>query len=549
MSTSVYRWVLLVSVAWLVLYPLGWLFSPVLQAGATGKLVSIVTKASTYDMILDTLILGLAVAAFATILGAIFGWLTAVTNIRFRRSIDVLMMLPLIMPPFVMAMAWIFLAGPETGLLNRPLEAMGLEMRFNIFSLTGLVWVIGLHTMPYVYMNVKAGVLQLDISVEEAARAAGANWIKTLRYITVPLLMPSIGAGALLSFIVATEMFGVPKILGHGTGVNVLALGIFDSLQYPTDYVKAAILAAMMLVIAFSVTALYRRLLLAHEGRYATVGVRGSAANRRIPLPWRNLISISAVLFLGLSVILPAVVLTLASLLPAWTGNIDLGSLSFEAYREVFGLGIARRGFVNTLVFSVIATVFAIALGTLVAYVSLRSRWRFKGTLDYLASLPFALPGMALGVGLLIAYLRPPVLYGTAAILVLAFMTRYLAIAVRNSMGALAQIDRSMEEAARAAGARPWQMYWYIVLPLIAASVLGTSTLVTAAIIREMSAAILLYSYGNEVLSVAMYAVWESGDFSQATAIGVVMTIMVLSLAGIGRLIMGSTHQQGAPKA
>ena len=188
--------------------------------------------------------------------------------------------------------------------------------------------------------------------------------------------------------------------------------------------------------------------------------------------------------------------------------------------------------------YSVVATVLAVGIGTAVAYVSLRSRWRLKSLLDYLAALPFTLPGMAIGLGILIAYLHPPIiLYGTGAIMILAFVTRYVAIAVRNGMGALAQVDRTMEEAARAAGAPPWRVHLHIVVPLIAASTLGTSTLLIAAIIREMSASILLYGYGTEVLSVAMFSIWESGNLAQATALGVMMTLIVLTLAGAARLL------------
>lgn len=537
MTGRLSNWLLLIVVAWLVLYPLGWLFAPVLDGEAAGRVAEILTSRLTYEMIGDTLLLGASVTIFATAVGTALAWLSTATQLRFRYAIDVLMILPLIIPPFVMGMAWIFLAGPQAGLLNNVLESLGIGFRFNIFSMPGLIWVIGLHTMPYVYLNVKAGVLQLDSSVEEAARASGAGWFATLRHVTLPLLLPSIGAGALLAFIVTAEMFGVPKLIGQGTGTTVLSLGIYDSLKYPSDFVQAAVLALLMLAIAVALTAAYRRMLLAQEGRYATVGARGARAAGRIALPGQNFVSVLVLLFLGTAVVLPTAVLVLASFTPVWTGRIDFSNLSLDVYRSVLSLDLMRRGLVNSILFSIVATIIAIALGTAIAYVSLRSRWRFKGLLDYLAALPFTLPGMALGVGLLIAYLRPPVLYGTAALMILAFVTRYIAIAVRNGMSALAQVDRAMEEAARAAGARSWRLHVHIVVPLIAASTIGTSTLLVAAIVREMSASILLYSYGTEVLTVAMFSVWESGDLAQATAIGVIMTVIVLALAGIGRLL------------
>lgn len=545
---SAFRWLVLIIVGWLVVYPLAWLFAqPLIKGHTLQKLTYVLSGQSAYTTIADTLLLGLGVALFSIVVGTPLAWLTSSTDLRFRQATNALILLPLLLPPFVSAMAWIFLAGPAKGLLNQGLSALGLHAGIDIFSYGGLVWVIGLHTTPYVYLNVQAGLGQLDVSVEEASRAAGASLLTTLRRVTFPMLTPSIASGALLAFTVAVEMFGVPKLLGQGAGMSVLSLAIYDNLKYPPDYATAAIFGALLLIIVGVIIAVYRRLVVAQAGRYATVGVRGSREGSRIRLRWRNVISLLVVAFLAFAVVLPTVILFATSLLPAWTGQIDFGRMGLSNYRALLELGAAKRGFVNSIEYSLVAVVIALTLGTAVAHVSLRHNWRFRNLLDYLSSIPLALPGMALGVGLLIAYLRPPVvLYGTGVIMVLAYVTRYLGVAVRNSMGALSQIDRSMEEAASAAGARFFQVQSLIVLPLIARSVIGTSITVVAMIMREMSASILLYGFGTEVLSVVLFNFWETGQLDVAAAIGMVMSVLALALSGLGRGLLALRRTSSA---
>jgi iron(III) transport system permease protein len=437
---------------------------PSLDAYAT-----VVGRSLYYQSLINTFELGIGAAAVSVVLGAPLAFAVARTDMPRRGLVRTLVTASYVAPPFLLAIAYVILAAPNTGALNRAVIALfGVERGpFNAYTLPTLIFVTALHTFPAVFLLTVAALETIDGSLEEASRILGAGRLRTTLRVTIPLVMPSVLGGALLAFVTAIALFGSQAILGIPGRVYTLPTRVYQVLGYPPDYALASALSMLLVALTVLALALQRRWI----GRGApTIGGRGSVPER-VPLgAWRWPALGTCALVILVAVVLPYAALGAVSLMRAWPAGFAAGNITLENYRAVlFGLEVTQRAISNSLLLGILTATVTMALGVTIATIDLRGRMRGRRLLDYLSVIPLGIPGIVLAVAILELWLRLPVnLYGTLAILLIAYVTRFIPLAVRSAHAAIGQIDGSLEHAARIGGAGWWTTEWRITLPLAA---------------------------------------------------------------------------------
>lgn len=494
------------------------------------------TDPRNYEAIVNTLVIAAGASLIATVFGTFMAWAVVRTNMPWRRVIEGAAIVPFISTPFIGALAWILLASPQTGLINQFWRAVfgASDPLLNIYGIWGIVMVEALYEMPYVFLIVAGALRSMDPTLEEASLASGAGVTRTTLRVTLPLVLPAILGGALLVFVLAAEQFGVPAVLGTPARIRVLTTSIWDTQSiYPPKYGLGASLCVTLLLISTIGLWLQRRMIGSRS--YATVGGKG-ARPRRVDLgvlKWA--VFAVCVLYLVLAVVLPYATIFLSSIRTIWTQDILWEQFTLENYRWVlFDYPITQRALFNSLFLAVVGATVAIIFCALISFLSLRTRLPGRKGLDYLSMLPMAFPGIVLAVGLLRAWISPPlVLYGTIWILFIAYITRYLPYGVRSTSATLVQIHPELEESSLSSGANWFQTFRRVTLPLLKPGIVSGWILLFVSFTRELSSSVLLYSPGREVLSVAIYDMWSQGDFhplSALTFIQIAIALVMLAL-------------------
>jgi iron(III) transport system permease protein len=356
----------------------------------------------------------------------------------------------------------------------------------------------------------------------------------------LPLVFPAILASSLLVFVLAAEQFAVPAVLGSPARIRVLTTAIVETqYRYPPQHGLGAALCMTLLLIAMAGLWLQRRLL---RGRsYTTIGGK-SAHPRRIPLGgFRWPVLLVCVAYLTLAVVLPFITLFLSSVRTFWTAEFEWNQLTLEHYRWIlFDYPITQRAILNSLLLGVVGATVTMLLCALLSFLTLRTRLPGRNLLDYLTMIPLGFPGVVLAFGLLQAWIYPPlVLYGTIWILFIAYMTRYLPVGVRATSATLVQIHPELEEASISSGANWFQTLKNVTLPLLKPGILAGWALLFVAFTRELSASILLYSPGREVLSVAIYDLHQNGAFRPLSALAFLQVVISLVILAVAKWLAG----------
>ncbi|HEX7127483.1 MAG TPA: iron ABC transporter permease [Thermodesulfobacteriota bacterium] len=501
--------------------------------------VRVWTDPDNFHALGNSLVVAVASGAFATLLGTALAWVVARTDTPGRWLIEISALVPFICPPFIGALAWSLLGSPATGLLNQAIAwATGVERAIDIYSLGGIALVIGLYTAPFVLLIVGGALRSMDATMEEASMMAGADQAQTARHVTLPMVTPAILAGGFLAFVLSLEQFGVPAVLGLPARIPVLTTKIWTTIsEYPPQYGQGAALCLVLLVLTAAGVAMQRRVLARRS--FATVTGKG-ARPRLVRLgPWRWVAMGGGLLYLLLAMVLPLAALLLASIRTIWTQYFDPAQLTLQNYLYVLtDYPLTRRAFVNSLLLGVGGATLGIALAALVSFLVLRIKAPGRTLLEQMAMLPLAFPGTVLAYGMLRAWIEPPiVLYGTAWILLAAYVGRYFPYGVQSTSSALAQIHRELEEASLMSGASWFATFRRITVPLLRAGMLAGWILLFVSFLRELSASVLLYTPRQVVLSVALFDLWASGDIGYLAALSMLMIAIGVAALGLLRWI------------
>ena len=501
--------------------------------------VSTYTTLRNYQAILNTILIASGTALCSVVVGTFLAWSVVRTDMPGRRIVELASIIPFISTPLVGALAWILLASPRTGLINQAWRFVGGEgALIDIYSVWAIVFVQTLYETPVVFLMVAGALRTMNPTLEEASLSAGAGIGRTTLRVTLPLVAPSIIAGALLVFILTAEQFGVPAVLGSPAKIRVLTTSIFEAQStYPPRTGLAAALSITLLVIALVGLWLHKRMLGARS--FATVSGK-SAQPRRIALGGLRWLALGlCVAYLLFAVVLPLATIFVSSIRTMWTADFRLSQFTLANYHQVlFDYQPAQRAIVNSLFIAVVGATVTILLCAFISFLSLRVRLPGHKLLDMLAMIPLGFPGIVLAVGLLQAWIHPPlVLYGTIWILFVAYMTRYIPLGVRSVSATLAQIHPELEESSQSSGANWFKTFWYVTLPLLRPGIFAGWALLFVAFTRELSASILLFSPSQEVLSVVIFDMYGEGNFRALSALTVLQVVIALAVLAIARLV------------
>ncbi len=531
----------------LIVLPLSWLVYYAFRDRAGGftldNFAQLVTDPTFLDPLLTTVILATSSAVICCVVAAPVGWLVARTDMPLRRTVRALVTASFVTPPFLGAVAWELLAAPNSGLLNKIYRAAtGAEpdeYLFNIYSLPGLIFVISCYTFPYVFVLVANAIDRIPGDLEDASSILGGGAWTTARRVTIPLAMPAVLAGALIAFLQAMTLFGSPAILALPAGFHTMTTKIWSLFQYPPKLELAA--AASLPLLVLTILLLRAQAMLLGRRGYAVVGGR-QGDPRRVRLRGWKWVALAATFV----VLLNPVFLPYGALLNAAFSRVPSEFIGFDNFtaRNInfvfFELSSTGLAFRNTLVLGTGAATIGTVMALVIAYITTRQAIVWHKALGFLATAPVAVPGVVLGVGLFLAYTRPPfVLYGTLWILLIAFLTIALPSAYQQLQSAIRVVNPDLEEASRILGATRFGTLWRITAPLLRTSVIATWCFIFIGVIRELSAAIILFTADTKVISVLIYDLNESGDLGAIAVLGIIMLIVTFAVVVLINRIPG----------
>jgi iron(III) transport system permease protein len=538
--------VMILALVFLVADPLLRLVSLSLQDPQTGRLtfgnyLHAYGSLRNLRALLNSLELGVDVASLATVLGVPMAWASARTDMPAKSFVRLMVLAAFVMPPYLGAIGWILLAGPNSGWLNLAWIALtGSEHGiFNIYSMTGLVVVIAAGSYPYIFVFTNSALELVSSEMEDAANILGAGTLRTAFRVTLPLVFPAILGGFIVCFLEAIAQFGAPAMIALPARFHVVSTQLWQFFGYPMRAEEAAAYCLPLLLVTMLMFWLHRRL--TRRRGFVTVTGKGGA-RRMIRLgPWRWVMFAYALAVCTASVLLPAVTLLQAAFSKAWARGLSRDNFTFENFRYLlFEQSQAQRAIVNTLLYAGTAAFVAIGLSLAVAYVANRKLVPWSGALAMLCMAPFVIPGVVLAIGFYAAYASPPLaLYGTATIVILAFTTRFLPIAYTANATGLLSISPDLEEAVRIVGGGRIVAIRKVLAPLLKRSLAGAWILVFLPAAHELSVAIFLVGPTTRVISVVLFDLSEEGNFEVLAALGLMLLVVSVAVAAVGMRITG----------
>jgi iron(III) transport system permease protein len=518
----------------LILLPMAWLTVYALtdQTGAftLANFHRLITDAAFVGPFLTTLALAVLSSVTCCLVAAPMGWLVARTDMPLRRTVRLLVTASFVTPPFLGAIAWELLAAPNSGLLNqlfRDITGSPADQHLlNIYSFAGLVFVISCYTFPYVFVLVANALDRTPGDLEDASAMLGATTWETARRITVPLALPALLAGALVAFLQAMTLFGSPAILALPAGFHTITTKIWSLFEFPPKPELAAAAALPLLVL--TVILLRAQHMVLGRRSYTVVGAKNSEP-RIIRLGRYKWLALTvSMLVLACPVFLPYFALLNASFSKLASHVVSLNNFTLKNVEFVFfDLDETDLAIKNTFLLGILAATLGTMLAVVIGYITERKAATGHRALAFLATAPIAIPGIVLGVGLFFAYTKPPfVLYGTLWILLIAYITLAMPAAYQQMQSAFRAVHPELEDASRILGATRLRALWQITAPLLRTSVIATWCFIFVGVIRELSAAVMLFTSQTKVLSVLIFDLNESGDLAAISVLGVFMLII-----------------------
>ena len=529
----------------LVATPMVRLLISSLQATDTGAFtlenyISAYGRARNLEALGNSLLYALQVTVLSAMMAVPIAWGVSRTDMPAKSLIRALILGAFITPPYLGAIGWILLAGPNAGWLNSIWMAItGSHSGFiNVYSFAGLSFVTALYAFPYIFVFTSDALDRVSSEMEEAANILGAGRFYTVFRITLPLVTPAILGGAIVVFLDTIALFGTPAVIALPARIRIMTLQLWQYFEFPVRAEVAAAYAIPLIIITVALFWAQRAIL----GRRSYVALTGKGGSRTLtPLgPWRWLMLGYALFVVGLAVILPYAALAQAAFSKAWGLGFSLANFTLENFRHLLAEEGARRTIVHSFTYSAAAACVAVVLALLVAYVVNRNLMRGGSFLTLLCMAPLVIPGIVLGIGFYAAFAAPPVaLYGTALILILGYATRFLPIAFVNCAASLRSLNPEMEDAVRILGGTRLRAIVRVIVPVLKKSLLGTWLLVFIPATRELSTAIFLVGAKTRVISVMLLDLSENGNFETLAALGFFLLGVTILIVFAGYKLLG----------
>ena len=506
-------------------------FSAGVLTGAFSGVQTLLAEPQLPTMLGGTLQVGIGVALVSALIGFPLGVARGLLNLPLPRLWDVLFLVPFLTPPYIAALSCMLVL-QTNGYLQ---QLTGISLNDLLFSKTGIVLVMALNIFPVVYFAVSRSLLASGQRLAMVARVHGASAGRAFWHITLPMLSPSLAAGMLLAFTLAIEEFGVPAALGTRAGVLMLTTDIEKKLaDWPVDLSGASMLSVVLVFIALSAWAIQKKL----TGHHDVTSITGKPTENTgadagvFTLP---IVVVMAAVGM-LAAILPGVSMALSGVLGTLSGGVSFENVTLSHYGALFSQqGDALSALGTSLSLALATALFTGALGLLASWLVVVQKIKGRGVLDALSLMPAALPGIVVGVGLILLWNRPfwPVSpYNSWVILLLSYCCLLLPWPVRYVGSALRQLGGNLEPAARVHGASAFQALRFIVMPLVSPALLAAMLMVFAIASRELVTSLLLAPAGTQTVSVFIWRQFEQGSVGQ----GMAMATLTL-LTGLGLML------------
>ena len=542
-------WLLLFLVALLSLLPsLRLLVSALVDGrhGSDSSLWRVMSNPSTWLALWHSLYTSGLGMLLSLLLGSLFAFCLALTNIRLKQLWVFLFMLPMMIPPQVTALSWLQLLGPGSILLKSIGLAPGFGSSNPLYSAEGIALLLGIQHAPLVFLALRTQLQCLPKEHIEAARLHGASLWRVFFDIVLPLCRTALWAGAAIAFVSALGNFGIPAMLGIPISYFVLPVYIYQTLSSfgPAMLNDVAALSVLMGMLAIGIVTLQGHM----QRRYALplIGMAGRALGVTLG-KWRLAVELLLAAVLCAILLAPLVALITTSLVPTLGVALNSETLTFAAWRGIFDAQSATlRALSNSLFLSISAAVVLMLLSLPLAWLLVRYPNRPLRWLYLIIDIPYTLPGVVLAIACILLFARPlPLidvsLSGTLGIIFFAYLARFLTVCLKPVHSSMLQLDPAMEEAASLAGANFSRRLRHIVLPLLAPAAFAGALLVFLTAVNELTVSALLWSAGKETLGVVIFNLDESGDKVLASALSVLVVILValvmLLLSALGRYL------------
>ena len=476
-------------------------------------------------------------ASASMILGVIIAfplaWLIGRTNLYFKKFFRTLFVMTYMVPPYVGAMAWLRLLNPTVGILNQWLAKIFnlSEMPFNIYSVGGLIWVLTTFYYPYAFITISRAMEKMDPSLEEASKISGASPLKTVATITMPMMMPSIVAAALLVFVSAASCYGIPSIIGAPGNVDTVTTRIIDFVYLGSSegLSDATTLAVFLMLVANII--LYLSTFVVGRKQYITVSGKSTRPNIVDLGKWRIPVTALVIIFAIIVVGIPfATVFATSFTTNMGMSLFEAGNFTTKYWQVVFTRQQILNSAKNSIISASVAATAGIVISCVMAYLLTRTRAKGRHIPDFLITLGSGTPSIVIALGLIMTMNGKFIIniYNTLCIMIVAYMIKYLMMGMRTIVSAMSQIHESLEEAAQISGAGWIKRFKDITIPLIAPSVVAGWFLIFMPCFYELTMSTLLYSTDTKTIGFELYQYQTYHSQQTASAMASAILIFVV---------------------
>ncbi|MFQ5658357.1 MAG: ABC transporter permease [Candidatus Methylomirabilales bacterium] len=526
----------------LVCYPMFLLFrfSLLSESGSLtlNNYFEVLDRPGLFRALKNSFILGIFVPIGCMALGLPMAWAVSRTNMPLKTLVRALSGIAFVIPSFIGSIAWIFLLAPNSGKLNKILIALfDLETPpFNIFTMSGLIFILIMHFYPLVFFTVSAALDNIDPSYEDAARSLGAGRFRTALGVTFPLVTPAVFSGGILVVLDSLAAFGAPATIGFPGNFHVLTTKIYTLLAHPPKFELAAAVS-LPIILLTGLCLIAQRWYLGRRQYTTLTGKVGQAQGTDLGR-WRWAAFGVCFLVISVSVLLPMSGLLILSFMKTFGASIAFVNFTIGNYGIFFDdTFLVWHSVQNSLMLSFATATMCILLAIVYVWIVERTNIPGRGILTFIVMLTFGFPAVAMGVAVLLGYIDW--IYGTLWILLVAYMAKRIPFAYIFLRNAIKQIMEELEEAARIAGASWLRSVKDVTMPLMKTGMWAAWVLVFSISLRELAMSILLAQPGTEVMAVAIYSFLEDGAVEFAAAVAVLVAALSVVTVVLARRIAG----------
>lgn len=489
-------------------------------------------ESRTRKAIVNTIIIALSSTVIATVSGSIFAFIVAYTDVKRKRLLELLILFPFIIPAYIITLSWTGLLVKQ-GTVNQMLGMLGIGP-VNLYSIEGIILVLGICGMPVVYMNVIHMLRKIPRDMEWASRACGYSQWETIFKVDLPQALPAIMAGAVLAFLSSIDNFSVPAFLGISSGIPVLSTYIYEkAISFgPDSFPLAATLSVILSTIAIAGTlaegAVSRRAKYMESIKEDYSPRILLSDGKRKVLEW-----VCLVLLFCLNIV-PLISMLTGSIQSTYGLKLTRDNITLDNFKFIFQNRGVLQAVRNSIFLAIVTCVVCVIIGTAVAYLKVRKKNKVMALVEKSASLTYAIPGIVLALSMIFHWVEPlpgirPGLYGTTGILVIAYITRYLILQIKGSATAILAVHPSLEEASRASGRNSLTMWTRILIPLIAGPILSGTFMIFVSALTELTLSSILAAAGTKTIGLTIFNFQQAGDYNLAAAMSAVIVVLVIA--------------------